>query len=158
MTIKTGQLDNPQVQNLLIAHRQNMFEHSPPESVHALDFSAFTTPNITLYTLWNRDELMGCGALSELTITHCEIKTMRTLQAHLRKGVAANILTHILRQAVERGYQRISLETGTMDAFLPAVTLYKKFGFVECEPFANYTQDPHSMCMTLNLQKTKTRL
>lgn len=88
---------------------------------------------------------MGCGALKELSPTHGEVKSMRTATNYLRKGVAKAILQHILTEAKERGYTKVSLETGTMDAFKPAHRLYENFGFYYCEPFASYVEDPNSV-------------
>jgi putative acetyltransferase len=122
--------------------------HSPPESVHALDIDALCSPEITFWAAWEERELLGCGALLELDSRHGEIKSMRTATAHLRKGVASRILEHIIKEAERRSYTRLSLETGSMEAFAPARTLYTSFGFVFCEPFADYVPDPYSVFMT----------
>jgi len=97
---------------------------------------------------------MGCGALKEIDRRHGEIKSMRTSAAHLRKGVAARLMQHILDEAARRGYERVSLETGSMDAFAPARRLYARFGFVPCGPFDGYVEDPNSVFMTRALQAT----
>lgn len=94
---------------------------------------------------------MGCGALKELDAQHGEIKSMRTATSHLRKGVAQKLLQHIIAEAKHRGYERLSLETGSMEAFEPARRLYARFGFEVCEPFAHYTNDPNSVFMTMKL-------
>jgi putative acetyltransferase len=91
---------------------------------------------------------MGCGAIRELDSRHGEIKSMRTASSHLRKGVAARLMHHILEEAERRSYERLSLETGSMDAFAPARSLYASFGFKPCGPFANYAEDPYSVFMT----------
>jgi putative acetyltransferase len=122
--------------------------HSPPESVHALDIDALCSPEITFWAAWEERELLACGALLELDSRHGEIKSMRTATAHLRKGVASRILEHIIKEAERRSYTRLSLETGSMEAFAPARTLYTSFGFVFCEPFADYVPDPYSVFMT----------
>jgi len=122
--------------------------HSPPESVHALDIEALRKPEITFWTVWESGELLGCGALKELNSQHAEIKSMRTSSRHLRRGVAKNLLNHILEEAKRRGYSRLSLETGSMEAFEPARKLYANFGFTYCEPFADYVEDPYSVFMT----------
>lgn len=131
--------------DILSAHHKEMFEHSPPESVHALDISQFDSTNITFFSAWKNDQLAGCGALKALDATHVEVKSMRTAPAFLRQGVAAAILEELLAKAKQDGFIRASLETGTMEFFQPARLLYKKFGFVECAPFANYVEDPHSV-------------
>ncbi len=125
-----------------------MFLHSPPESVHALPLEGLRAPEISFWSAWEGDELLGCGALKELDPRHGEIKSMRTVSAHLRKGVAAALLHHIVAEAQRRGYERLSLETGSMAAFAPARALYQRHGFRECGPFADYREDPNSVFMT----------
>src|SRR5580765_720196 len=122
--------------------------HSPPESVHALDLEALRSNDITFWTAWDGEGLLGCGALKELDPDHGEIKSMRTVAAHLRKGVARALLDHILGEAKRRGYSRVSLETGSAAAFAPAQKLYAGFGFTYCGPFADYVEDPYSVFMT----------
>ena len=122
--------------------------HSPAESCHALDLEGLRKPEITFWTAWEGAELLGCGAIKELDPAHAELKSMRTATRHLRKGVAKAILTHILEESKRRGYRRISLETGSMEAFFPAHRLYDSFGFIECGPFAEYLTDPYSLFMT----------
>ena len=151
MNIKIDDLSGPEIRELLEEHLRNMRRISPPESVHALDLEALRRPDITFWTVWENNELLGCGALKELDSQHAEIKSMRTSSSHLRKGVAKNILTHILEEARRRGYKRLSLETGSQDAFEPARTLYASFGFNYCEPFADYIEDPNSVFMTMEL-------
>ena len=151
MKIKIDDLQGPEIHQLLQEHLQNMRLHSPPESVHALDIEALRKPDITFWTVWESGELLGCGALKELDSQHAEIKSMRTSSLHLRKGVAKNLLTHIIEEAKRRGYCRLSLETGSMEAFEPARRLYAGFGFTFCEPFADYVEDPNSVFMTREL-------
>jgi putative acetyltransferase len=148
MEIRIDDLQGAAIQDLLQAHLNAMYEHSPPESVHALDLVALCHPSITFWTAWENEELMGCGALKRLSADHAELKSMRTVDAHLRKGVARALLRHILSVARAKGVQRISLETGTVAAFSPAQKLYASEGFVVCEPFADYVLDPYSMFMT----------
>jgi putative acetyltransferase len=144
-------LSGEQVHELLTEHLQSMYLHSPPESVHALDLDALRQPQITFWTVWEGAELLGCGALKELDSVHGEIKSMRTSAAHLRKGVARSMLAHILAEARRRGYRRVSLETGSAEAFRPARTLYETFGFHYCGPFDGYVEDVFSVFMTLEL-------
>jgi putative acetyltransferase len=151
MDIRIGELKNKQVISLLQEHHAEMLLLSPPESVHALDLDALNTPEITFISLWFNNNLAGVGAIKELGSEHAEIKSMRTSKAHLRKGVAHILLDYIIMLAIHRGYQKLSLETGTMDDFLPAQKLYLKFGFEECQPFGSYTKDPYSMFMSKNL-------
>jgi putative acetyltransferase len=128
-----------------------MHELSPPASVHALDLSALRQPDVTFWTVWDDGALLGCGALKQLTPMHGEVKSMRTPQALRRRGAARAVLTHIIAEARSRGYRRLSLETGSMDAFKPAHMLYERFGFSFCGPFADYKADPNSIFMSLEL-------
>jgi putative acetyltransferase len=128
-----------------------MNELSPPESVHALDLEGLRQPGITFWTAWDGDVLLGCGALKELDSKHGEVKSMRTPSAHRRKGVGRAILSHVIAVARSRSYERLSLETGAMDAFLPARRLYESFGFTYCCPFGDYIEDPNSVFMTMRL-------
>ena len=148
MHIKIDDLSGPEIHQLLQQHLQSMALHSPPESVHALDIDALQKPEITFWTVWERGELLGCGALKELDAQHAEIKSMRTASTHLRKGVAKTLLGHIVAEARGRAYHRLSLETGSMQAFEPARNLYAGFGFSNCEPFAQYVEDANSVFMT----------
>lgn len=141
-------LSGVQVKALIAEHLQGMAADSPPESIHALNLDGLKKPEITIWCAWEGDDLLGCGAIKELDPEHAELKSMRTASAHLRKGVARKILAHIMDVAVDRGYKRISLETGSMDSFIPARKLYEDFGFEYCEPFADYILDPNSTFMT----------
>jgi len=151
MDIKIDDLKGSEVYELLQEHLRSMARHSPPESMHALDIEGLRRPEITFWTVWENGELLGCGALKELDSQHAEIKSMRTSALHLRKGVAKNLLNHILEEARRRGYSRLSLETGSAEAFEPAQKLYASFGFTHCEPFADYVEDPYSVFMTREL-------
>nr|WP_283163377.1 GNAT family N-acetyltransferase [Sporolactobacillus mangiferae] len=133
---------------MIKAHLQGMAQVSQPESIHAMALEALRRPEITFWSAWEKDELLGCGALRELDHQHGEVKSMRTASAHLRKGVAKQILQKIIEEARRRGYHRLSLETGAGAAFAPARKLYECFGFHECQPFADYTNDPNSTYMT----------
>ena len=148
MDIRVDDLSSPEIIRLLHEHLQSVALHSPPESVHALDLEALRNPDITFWSVWQDSELMGCGAIKELDARHGEIKSMRTVSLHLRKGVAARLMHHILEEAKRRSYERLSLETGSMDAFAPARSLYARFGFRPCGPFASYVEDPYSVFMT----------
>lgn len=151
MEIKIDDLTGPEVAQLIMEHLQGMKLNSPPESIHALNLDQLRQPNITFWSAWNGKDLLGCGALKELDAKHGEIKSMRTSSAHLRTGVAKRLLQHIIDVAKERGYARLSLETGSMDAFAPARKLYTSFGFDYCEPFSDYIEDPNSVFMTKEL-------
>ncbi|WP_286562326.1 GNAT family N-acetyltransferase [Variovorax brevis] len=152
MHIRLDDLSGPQVHALLEEHLRDMAEHSPPESVHALDLTGLRRPDVTFWTIWSESgDLLGCGALKELDPSHGEIKSMRTSQTHRRRGAARAMLAHILEEARRRSYARLSLETGSMDPFEPARRLYADFGFEACAPFADYVDDPHSVFMTRTL-------
>ena len=151
MQIKIDDLEGSEIRELLEEHLRSAALHSPPESIHALDIEGLRKPEITFWTVWENGELLGCGALKELDSQHGEIKSMRTVSRHLRKGIATKLLNHILEEAKRRGYKRISLETGSMEAFAPARQLYAKFGFTYCAPFADYIEDPYSVFMTKEL-------
>ncbi|WP_339299384.1 GNAT family N-acetyltransferase [Paenibacillus sp. FSL R5-0623] len=148
MEIKVDDLSGVQVKALIAEHLQGMAADSPPESIHALNLDGLKKPEITFWCAWEGDDLLGCGAIKELDPEHAELKSMRTASAHLRKGVARKILAYIMEVATDRGYKRISLETGSMDSFIPARKLYEDFGFEYCEPFADYILDPNSTFMT----------
>lgn len=151
MKIEIDDLSRPQIHALLNEHLQNMRAVSPRESVHALDLAALRKPNMTFWSAWDVDVLLGCGALKALDAKHGEIKSMRTPDASRRQGAGRAILTHIIAVARSRGYQRLSLETGSMPAFQPAQQLYESFGFARCGPFGEYVADPNSVFMTLGL-------
>ena len=149
--IEPGGLDHPAVQALLNEHLQNMYEITPPGSVHALSLEKLRAPEITFWTVWEDDLLLGCGALKELDPRHGEVKSMHTPRTHRRRGAGRDVLAHILAVARERGYERLSLETGSSEEFRPAQRLYESVGFVFCGPFADYRDDPNSAFMTLLL-------
>lgn len=151
MKIIRDELTGAKIAALLHEHLANMAEISPPESIHALNLEDLRKPDISFWSAWDGEELLGCGALKELDALHGEIKSMRTAMPHRRKGVAAMLLQQILAEAQLRRYQRLSLETGSMPAFVPAHQLYVRFGFVECGPFADYIADPYSIFMTKEL-------
>ncbi len=151
MDIRVDDLSGPEISQLLQEHLRSAALHSPPESVHALGLEALRKPEITFWSVWQDSELLGCGALKELDAKHGEIKSMRTVSRHLRKGVAARLMCHILEEAKKRSYRRLSLETGSMAAFAAARSLYTRFGFKLCAPFADYVEDPYSVFMTREL-------
>jgi putative acetyltransferase len=157
MKIEVDDLSRPAVHALLNQHLRNMYEITPAESVHALDLDKLRRPDITFWTAWEGELLLGCGALKELDPGHGEIKSMRTPEAHRRRGVGRAILAHIVEVARARSYGRLSLETGAMDAFRPAQELYRSFGFDYCGPFGDYVEDPNSVFMTLRLEAGRER-
>jgi len=141
-------LSGAAIRALLEVHFAGMLANSPAESCHFLDFDGLRADGVTFWSIHRSDELAGCGALKMLGNAHGEIKSMRTAEPFLRQGVAAHMLDHIIGVASERGLERLSLETGSSGAFEPALALYRRYGFVECEPFADYRPDPFSHFMT----------
>jgi putative acetyltransferase len=151
LQIRIDDLTGNAIATFLQDHLDHMHEISPPESVHALDLGALRSPDITFWTAWDGDELLGCGALKELDSQTGEVKSMRTAQAHRRKGIASKMLEHIIQEAERRGYECLNLETGSMPEFAAARSLYSRYGFEYRGPFAEYVEDPNSVFMTKKL-------
>ena len=151
LRIVEDDLSGPEIAALLRLHLDEMFQWSPPESVHAMPIERLRQPDVTFYSTWDGDVLAGCGALKQLDPAHGELKSMRAAPGYRGKGVGKAILLHMLAEARRRGYARVSLETGRPAAFLPARRLYEAHGFVECPPFADYVLDDFSICMTREL-------
>lgn len=151
MRIVPEDLTAPAVRDLIAEHLDEMHATSPAESVHALPLAALESPDVTVWSAWDGDEVLGCGALKELDAEHGEIKSMRTREAARGRGVGAAILATIMTEATGRGYRRLSLETGSEEHFAPARRLYARHGFVECGPFGDYADDPLSVFMTREL-------
>lgn len=151
MDIRKDDLQGEKIINLLKEHMQNMLEITPKGSVHALDLERLRHPSISFWTIWEAEELLGCGALKELDASSGEIKSMRTALEHRAKGVASRMLEHIIAEAQKRSYELLYLETGALAAFAPARKLYEKYGFNYCGPFADYKDDPNSTFMLKKL-------
>lgn len=151
MHIEVDDLSRPPIHALLDEHLQSMRAMSPPESVHALGLEKLRQPGITFWSAWDGPLLLGCGALKELDSLHAEIKSMRTPAAVRRRGAARALLAHMIAVARSRSCTRLSLETGSMEAFRPARSLYESFGFAYCGPFGEYRADPNSVFMTMTL-------
>jgi putative acetyltransferase len=151
MLITPDDLSGLEIRTLLSQHLAHLKSITPMESGHALDVDALKNTDVTFWSAWDAGELVGCGALRELSPDHGEIKSMRTSQAHLRKGVARHLVAHIIGEARRRSYKRVSLETGVSADFEPAQRLYESCGFRRCPPFGPYADDPFSLCMTLDL-------
>ena len=151
MHIEIDDLSRPQVHALLEEHLANMYELSPPEQVFALDLSELRTADITFWSVWDGGNLIGCGALKALSPAHGEVKSMRTPAAARKLGAGRAVLEHIIAVARQRGYAKLSLETGTHAAFEPAHALYRSRGFTVCGPFGSYHANPHSVFMEFRL-------
>jgi putative acetyltransferase len=139
------------VRELLARHLDYARETTPPEGVYALDFDGLLDPAITLFSYRLDGELLAIGALKQLDDDHAELKSMHTAQAARGRGIGREMVEHLIAVARDRGLTRVSLETGSMDAFAPARSLYSKAGFVPCGPFGAYPGGPTSSFMTLDL-------
>ncbi|KKO45221.1 hypothetical protein WG68_10830 [Arsukibacterium ikkense] len=148
MQIIPGLLDSVAVIQLLQGHLDDMYATSPPESVHALDISKLQAPDIRFWGAWQGEMLLGCVALKQHSAQMAEIKSMRTAPEARKQGVGRALLQFLLEQARQSGIRQLYLETGSMDFFLPARTLYQSAGFEYCGPFADYPEDPNSLFMT----------
>ena len=149
--IVDGGLDDPRVVALLRLHVTRARAETAPGSAHALDLSGLRAPEVSFWSVWDADELVGVGALKRLGAEHGEIKSMHTVEAARGRGVGSALVRHIMAEARARGMRRLSLETGSWPYFLPARALYARHGFVECGPFGEYREDPNSVFMTVAL-------
>lgn len=149
--IKLDDLSGKEIIALLEEHLADMQATSPPESKHALDLDGLKAPQVKFWTIWDGDKLAYCAAYKELDEHHAEIKSMRTASDYRGKGVASKLLNYLIQDAQLNGFQRLSLETGSMDYFKPARELYTKHGFHFCQPFSGYVEDPNSQFMSLKL-------
>lgn len=151
MEIELEDLSSSDIIDLIEQHHVDMNKHSPPESIHALKILELKHSSITFWSARVAGELAGCGAIKELDDKSGELKSMRTSSKYLRKGVAKALLINIIETAKNRGYSKLNLETGSMNAFLPARRLYEEFGFTYCSPFSDYKEDPNSVFMVKSL-------
>ena len=149
--VREDDLTGQPIADFLQEHLEEMYEVTPAESVHALDLEALRSPQITFWSAWKSDELVGCGALKELSSSSGEIKSMRTARAYRRQGIASKLLEHIIQVAEQRAYEHLYLETGAMAAFASARALYVRYGFEYRGPFGEYQEDPNSVFMTKKL-------
>lgn len=152
MKIEVDHLDGEDVIKLLEEHLADMHATSPPESIHALDVDSLKSPDITFWCARENGQALGCIALKQLTASQAEIKSMRTTENSRGRGVGSALLKRLLAEVADRGYESVSLETGSQDFFLPARKLYESFGFEYCGPFSDYKLDPNSLFMTLKTQ------
>lgn len=150
-TIREDDLFGTEIAALLRLHLDEMHAWSPPESVHAMPIERLRAPDVTFYSAWDGPALAACGALKQLDASHGELKSMRADPAYRGKGAGRAILLHLITVARQRGYGRLSLETGTPEQFEPARRLYRAHGFAECGPFGEYEPDPFSLFMTRTL-------
>jgi putative acetyltransferase len=151
LTICVDDLSGKAIQDLLAFHQAEAFANSPPGTSYALDLSGLITPDITVWAAWRGDALAGCVALKEMSASQAELKSMRTAPDFVRQGLATALLDHVITVARERGYQILCLETGTNDAYAPAVALYEKHGFVSGPVYGDYIESPHNQYFYLDL-------
>lgn len=151
MDIKVDNLTSKQIAEFLQQHVDDMKATSPPESQHALDIEGLRSAQITFWTVYDDDLLIGCGALKEISPLYGEVKSMRVRSSKRGTGIGSVLMDHIIQIAKARNYTTLKLETGSMAFFEPARRLYLKHGFVYCDPFENYKKDPNSVFMELNL-------
>lgn len=149
--IRAGGLGDPKVEALIRHHRDEARATTPSCNAHSLDSAGLRDPSVSFFSAWDGDTLLGIGALKQLDATHAELKSMRTAPDQLRRGVARALLAHLIGVARERGYARLSLETGTAPMFAPANAMYEAAGFTDCEAFGGYPASPHNRFMTLVL-------
>lgn len=151
LTIREDDPTTEAAAGLIRAHLEHAALHSPATSIHALGADSLIAPDITFWTAWAGGAIAGCGALKALDARHAELKSMHTAEAYRGNGVARRMAVHIIAEARQRSFERLSLETGTMEGFAAARALYLRLGFTECPPFAYYRLDPNSMFFTLEL-------
>lgn len=149
--LQSADLETPEFAALMDAHAALMLSQSPPGSCHFLALDALRADDITAWEMRDGGTLVGCGALKHLSATHGELKSMHTLDSYRGQGLGAKMLEHIIAEARQRGYQRLSLETGSMDGFIPSRKLYQRYGFEVCAPFGAYVEDPYSVFMSCAL-------
>jgi len=152
MEIMAGDLDDPRVVALLTHHLDSARAATAPGSAHALDLTGLRSPDIDFRAIWDGDTLVSVGALMRIAPDHGEIKSMHTAKAFRRTGAGGAMLRALIELAREKGFTRVSLETGSWDFFRPAIALYAMHGFTECPPFGAYGPDPNSVFMTLEIE------
>ena len=133
---------------LFTRHTADMHTDTPPESIHMMDASELDTPDVHFFVLRHVGKPIAMGAFKIFDGRHAEIKSMHVLSEHRGQGHSRVMLAHLVAAAQAAGVTRLSLETGSQDAFRPARVLYEKAGFTECPPFGDYVLDPMSIFMT----------
>ena len=146
-----GNFDHPEVHELLTKHFVELRAASPEGSAHVLDIPGLQDKSIKFWSLWNKDMLMGCGALKFLDKEHGEFKSIRIHDNFRRKGNGISVIKHLINEAKKLNINKLSIETGAGDFFKPARTLFKQCGFEVCGPFAHYKEDINSVYFTKTL-------
>lgn len=151
MDIREDDLSGAATRELLRLHLAGMHANTPAGHVFALDLSGLAAPDVTVWTAWKAENVCGMVALKQLDATSGELKSMRTHPDHLRRGVGAALLEHVIAESRARGFRRLSLETGQGPAFEPALALYRRRGFVDGDAFADYVRSPFNQFLHLAL-------
>ena len=147
-----GNFDNPKVNELLKKHFIELRSVSPADSAHVLDIAGLKDQSIKFWSLWENNELIGCGALKFLEKNHGEFKSIRVADKFKKAGIGEKIIDHLIEEAKKLEISKLSIETGSGEFFLPARKLFMKSGFEPCNPFAHYNEDPNSCYYTKNLK------
>lgn len=148
LEFRIDDLSSSETQGLVKRHLEGMHANSPACSVHAFDIDRLRAPGVTFWSGWAGEDVAVMGALKRLDDSNGEIKSMRVADAFLGKGLGRAMLQHILAEARAMGLKTLWLETGSTEAFAPALKLYESAGFTFCGPFGDYTDDPFSRFMT----------
>jgi putative acetyltransferase len=143
-----GELDHDDVRTLLTQHFAEMRAGSPPSACHVLPVDGLKDPAIRFFTLREDGALLGCGALKRLSEDQGEVKSMRTADGALGRGVGKALLDHLVDTARKQGMTRLSLETGSTEQFGAALRLYERKGFDSCGPFGGYADTPFTRFFT----------
>ena len=143
-----GNFENKEVHELLIKHFIELRAASPEGSAHVLDIPGLKVSSIKFWSLWQDEMLMGCGALKFLDKEHGEFKSIRIHDDFRKQGNSINVINHLINEAKKLNINRLSIETGAGDFFIPARKLFKKCGFETCKPFAHYKEDVNSVYLT----------
>jgi len=149
--IQSANLDTPEFAALMDTHAELMLSMSPPGSCHFLPIEGLRASDVSTWEIRDGATLIGSGGLKQLSDSHGEVKAMHTLEAYRGAGLGRRMLEHVISEARRRGYSRLSLETGSLDGFIPSRALYASYGFEICPPFGDYVEDPYSVFMTLAL-------
>jgi putative acetyltransferase len=148
IVITTEKSLTDELARVLQAHWLFCTSSTPIEHVYALDPSKLFTSDITVFGARIEGELVGVGAMRKLDALHAELKSMHTLVKSRGLGIGRAMVMHIEDFAISQGIKRLSLETGTNEAFRPARELYKSLGYIESEAFGEYVLSDDNMCMT----------
>ena len=143
-----GNFNHPEVNELLTKHFIELRAASPEGSAHVLDIPGLKVSSIKFWSLWENENLFGCGALKFLDVSHGELKSIRIHDNFKSKGNGIKVIKHLIDEAKKLNIKRISIETGAGKFFEPARKLFKRCNFEPCEPFAHYKEDINSIYLT----------